>query len=173
LGISETAGAADIRDAYKRQALRWHPDNVSAENKEVATQRFKAISSAYYVLSDDVKRAHYDTARAAATLTGDPMPGHAVSLADAWEIFIMFIVSACVRQFELSADGGPCRVVRLVGTLSISAVLAAAGCSGGVAISAVTTALLNSSGAIAIYRDLSEAEKVAFSQALMILAKHV
>mmetsp|Transcript_9398 Transcript_9398/g.12656 ORF Transcript_9398/g.12656 Transcript_9398/m.12656 type:complete len:96 (-) Transcript_9398:206-493(-) len=48
LEIPETAGWDDIRKAFKRQALRWHPDKN--KNKEVAHVKFQRVSCAYEVL---------------------------------------------------------------------------------------------------------------------------
>uniref|UniRef100_A0A453GXH0 J domain-containing protein n=1 Tax=Aegilops tauschii subsp. strangulata TaxID=200361 RepID=A0A453GXH0_AEGTS len=59
LGISKTASAADIKRAYKRLALQWHPDK-NVENREEAENMFREIASAYEVLSDEDKRVRYD-----------------------------------------------------------------------------------------------------------------
>ena len=60
LDIDKSAAYDDIKTAYKRQALIWHPDKNS-DRLEEATERFKAISEAYKVLSDPRERAWYDT----------------------------------------------------------------------------------------------------------------
>lgn len=172
LGISETASHEEIRTAYKDQAMRWHPDRVSAENKEVATERFKVISAAYDVLYDKTRRDEYDSARASASYSHEPMPGTTISLTRAWEIFINFAISACVRQFQLSPSGAN-RIVRLVSTMGIAAVVSTAGGAGGVALAAITASLFNCDGATSIYNDLNDAEKVAFSHAIMIIANNV
>lgn len=57
LGVSKTASEAELKAAYRKQALQWHPDrNKSAE----ATEKFKEINKAYEVLSDPQKRQAYD-----------------------------------------------------------------------------------------------------------------
>jgi DnaJ-class molecular chaperone len=57
LGISKNASDAELKAAYRRQALKWHPDR----NKEAgATEKFKEINHAYEVLSDQKKRSMYD-----------------------------------------------------------------------------------------------------------------
>jgi curved DNA-binding protein len=58
LGVKRDAGVDDIRKAYRKLARKHHPD-VNPGNKG-AEEKFKAISSAYEVLSDAKKRADYD-----------------------------------------------------------------------------------------------------------------
>lgn len=59
LEISKTATDAEIRKAYKKQALRWHPDR-NPDNLEEADKKFKEISEAYEILGDVNKRKIYD-----------------------------------------------------------------------------------------------------------------
>nr|NIP44309.1 J domain-containing protein [candidate division Zixibacteria bacterium]NIR67360.1 J domain-containing protein [candidate division Zixibacteria bacterium]NIS16261.1 J domain-containing protein [candidate division Zixibacteria bacterium]NIS48737.1 J domain-containing protein [candidate division Zixibacteria bacterium]NIU16808.1 J domain-containing protein [candidate division Zixibacteria bacterium] len=58
LGVGEKASKDEIKKAYRKLAKKYHPD-VNKGNKE-AEQKFKDISEAYHVLSDDKKRAQYD-----------------------------------------------------------------------------------------------------------------
>lgn len=60
LGVKRNATIAEIKKAYRRLALRWHPDK-NPNNREEAERRFKEISEAYEVLSDERKRHMYDT----------------------------------------------------------------------------------------------------------------
>ncbi|KAL5059973.1 hypothetical protein RYX36_031577 [Vicia faba] len=59
LGISKHASAADIKRAYKKLALQWHPDK-NVDNREEAEAKFREIAAAYEVLSDEDKRTRYD-----------------------------------------------------------------------------------------------------------------
>ncbi|XP_058054519.1 dnaJ homolog subfamily B member 6 isoform X2 [Anopheles bellator] len=59
LDVSRTATDAEIKKAYKKLALRWHPDK-NPDNPEESNKRFKEISEAYEVLSDEKKRRVYD-----------------------------------------------------------------------------------------------------------------
>lgn len=59
LGVRRDASADDIKKAYRKLALRWHPDK-NPDNKEEAEKKFKELSEAYEVLSDVNKRSIYD-----------------------------------------------------------------------------------------------------------------
>jgi molecular chaperone DnaJ len=58
LGVSKSASADDLKKAYRKLAMQYHPDR-NPGNK-AAEQKFKDISEAYDVLKDDQKRAAYD-----------------------------------------------------------------------------------------------------------------
>lgn len=58
LGLNKDSSQAEIKKAYRKLALKYHPDKNSG-NKE-AEERFKEVSEAYEVLSDSQKRATYD-----------------------------------------------------------------------------------------------------------------
>lgn len=58
LGVERNAGEDDIRKAYRKLAMQYHPDRNP--NDKQAEERFKEINEAYQVLSDSQKRAHYD-----------------------------------------------------------------------------------------------------------------
>src|SRR5258708_38337210 len=60
LGVTKTASVEEIKSAYRKAALKWHPDR-SPENKEEAEHRFRECTEAYSVLSDTQKRQIYDT----------------------------------------------------------------------------------------------------------------
>ncbi|ORY95322.1 DnaJ domain-containing protein [Syncephalastrum racemosum] len=82
LEIPETASQADIREAYKKQALLHHPDRLSdntpEEERQEATRRFQIIADAYYILGDTHRRETYDQTRRKqqkATPMSDATPG--------------------------------------------------------------------------------------------------
>jgi molecular chaperone DnaJ len=58
LGVPKAAGKDEIKSAYRKLALQYHPDRNKSAGAE---ERFKEISEAYAVLSDDPKRKRYDT----------------------------------------------------------------------------------------------------------------
>lgn len=59
LGVPRDASLDEIKKAYRKLALKWHPDRHSDGKKE-AEERFKEINEAYEVLSDSKKRGAYD-----------------------------------------------------------------------------------------------------------------
>ena len=59
LGVSKNASVSEIKKAYRRLALKWHPDKHK-ENKKEAEAKFKEINQAYEVLSDAKKKSAYD-----------------------------------------------------------------------------------------------------------------
>jgi len=59
LGVSKGASADEIKKAYRKQALEWHPDRHK-DDKEAAEKRFKEINEAYQILSNPQKKTAYD-----------------------------------------------------------------------------------------------------------------
>ena len=60
LGVSKGASAEELKKAYRKQALEWHPDRHQGADKEAAEKRFKEINEAYQILSDPQKKSAYD-----------------------------------------------------------------------------------------------------------------
>ena len=58
LGVAKGCGSEDLKKAYRKLAMQWHPDRNPGD--KAAEQKFKDISEAYDVLKDDQKRAAYD-----------------------------------------------------------------------------------------------------------------
>ena len=58
LGVDRTAKEEDIKRAYRKLALQYHPDHNP--NNQQSEEKFKEINEAYQVLGDSQKRARYD-----------------------------------------------------------------------------------------------------------------
>lgn len=73
LGVDRNASEDEIKKAYKKMALKWHPDRNAGS--EEASKKFKEISEAFEVLSDKNKRAIYDQFGEEGLKGGGPAPG--------------------------------------------------------------------------------------------------
>lgn len=60
LGVARSATIDEIKKAYRGLAMKYHPDRVGPDEKKAAEEKFKEISEAYAVLSDEKKRGLYD-----------------------------------------------------------------------------------------------------------------
>ncbi len=60
LGVSRSVSAEELKKAYRKFALKYHPDRVSEDDKLKAAEKFKEATEAYEVLSDPGKKAQYD-----------------------------------------------------------------------------------------------------------------
>ena len=58
LGVEKTASAEEIKKAYRKSAMKYHPDRNPGDKE--AEEKFKELGEAYEVLSDDQKRSRYD-----------------------------------------------------------------------------------------------------------------
>lgn len=76
LGVPRNASASDIKKAYRKLALKHHPDKVAPEDRSKAEHEFKEIAKAYEWLSDEKKRGLYDR-YGEKSLEGNFQPGFA------------------------------------------------------------------------------------------------
>ena len=75
LGIDRNATENDIKKAFKKLSLKYHPDrhaNDSEEEKKEAEEKFKEINEAYSILSDKEKKQYYDTFGSLDGMNGGP-----------------------------------------------------------------------------------------------------
>jgi DnaJ-class molecular chaperone len=73
LNVSRDASAQDIKKAFRRLALQYHPDR-NPENTEEAGEKFKEINEAYEVLGDEQKRWQYDRLASLSSYPRGTMP---------------------------------------------------------------------------------------------------
>jgi molecular chaperone DnaJ len=87
LEVARTASDEDIKAAYRKLAMRWHPDRNNGSKE--AEEKFKDLTEAYDVLRDPQKRAAYDR-YGEAGLRGGGMPGgfHHFDLSEALNVFM-------------------------------------------------------------------------------------
>jgi DnaJ family protein A protein 2 len=86
LNVSPDAEPNQIKKAYRKLAMKWHPDK-NPTNKEVATEKFKEITKAYEVLSDESQRRTYDKYGEEGLKDGGMGHGHG---GDPFDIFSSF-----------------------------------------------------------------------------------
>src|SRR3954465_63457 len=85
LSVSKTADGEEIKRAYRRLAMKFHPDRNQGEGAAEAETKFKECAEAYEVLSDEAKRRRYDQFGPAG-VSGQ----HDFSHMDVGDIFSMF-----------------------------------------------------------------------------------
>ncbi len=81
LGVPESASADEIKRAYRKLAVKYHPDK-NPDNPKEAEARFKDISAAYFVLSDPKKKQEYDHMRRFGGATGNFAGTHGFNFED-------------------------------------------------------------------------------------------
>ena len=85
LGIDRSASQDDIKKAYRRAAVKWHPDKFTSKSekeRKQAEDKFKEIGAAYAILSDPQKRQRYDTY---GTVDEDMMAGTGFDIGDLFQ----------------------------------------------------------------------------------------
>ena len=103
LGVAKTAAADEIKKAYRKLAMQWHPDKNQG-NKD-AEEKFKELGEAYDVLSDADKRAAYDRYGHSA-FTGPGGGGGAGGFHDPMDLFREVFGGAFGGGFEDMFGGG-------------------------------------------------------------------
>ncbi|KAG8762593.1 hypothetical protein FRC11_008654 [Ceratobasidium sp. 423] len=96
LGIEATATSDVIKGAYRKLALKYHPDkhaNATGEEKAATSLKFQQISFAYTTLSDESRRKRYDATGATDSNVPDLAEGE-----DAWERYFEEVFDTVTRE---------------------------------------------------------------------------
>lgn len=100
LGLERSATAEQVKAAYRKTALRCHPDKVSEDKKEDAHVQFQGVALAYAVLSDAARRRRYDETGSTADSVVDAAAADGFSWSDFYRAAFADAVSAsAIEQF--------------------------------------------------------------------------
>lgn len=176
LGVDPDASTEEINKAYRRLALRWHPDKwgmASEPERMAAQERFKAITCAVETLRNKEKRDAYN--RTCKDVPNVPPPMD-MTLDRAFEIFTELVISAASLQLQQSLAAGDDLWVasaRLVGTFVAPMMGGYMGGQAGVILGAQLVILLNSQGAGQYFRSLDGVQRTDIGRAIKIVAEWV
>ena len=104
LGVSKSASASEIKKAYRKKALQYHPDKNPGDAN--AEQQFKKAAEAYEILSDQQKRQQYDQFGHAAFEGGQGFGGGGMNMEDIFSQFGDIFGSAFGGGFGGFGGGG-------------------------------------------------------------------
>lgn len=104
LGVSKNADDREIKTAYRKIAMKYHPDR-NPDNKE-AEEKFKEAAEAYEVLSDEDKRARYDRYGHAGVNGQGGFGGHGMTMEDIFEQFGDVFGGGAFGSFFGGGQGG-------------------------------------------------------------------
>lgn len=108
LEVTKTATAEEIKKAYRKKAIQFHPDKNPGD--KTAEEKFKEAAEAYDVLSNPDKRARYDqfghAGMGGAAGNGGPFGGFSggMSMDDIFSMFGVFLAAVVAVALEVSVD---------------------------------------------------------------------
>ena len=166
LGVERSASFGDIRSAYRAQSLRYHPDKLPStatdNERTAATERFKALSEANKVLSDDTRRQEYD----GQCRSGAP-PARKMTMTEAYGVWTSVIITAFKEK-----DMGDADLIEFLVSVGLPGAMAALG--GGHERSAklcmTIFMTLNRGRVEGVLSRMSDDEQVLFRRAVLSLA---
>ncbi|KAI9015510.1 hypothetical protein DFJ74DRAFT_680391 [Hyaloraphidium curvatum] len=103
-GVEKTASAEDIKKAYRRLALKLHPDKIAAEATEAEraeqTAQFQRLALYYAILTDEAKRARYDATGSVSEASSSILDGLAASGKE-WDAYFSELYSGIVSAEKI------------------------------------------------------------------------
>lgn len=190
LGVPTTATQDEIRQAYKKQALRWHPDKQHSKSPtEVAEaqEQFRRVNEAYVYLTDPSKSQRYAGPDSTSSGAGG-QPGNSssssysssfssmfgsnsrMSMAEAQEIFAREMLNMVIAQNQLRADS-PWAFIKTSASILIQAGGFYYGRSvGSLVAGAVNLLLFNPRGFGDVWSNMDPEQQKQFAAAVSSLA---
>jgi len=104
LGVSKSADAAEVKKAYRKKAIQYHPDKNPGDT--TAEEKFKEAAEAYEVLSDENKRARYDQFGHGGMNGGGGFSGGGMNMEDIFSQFGDIFGSSFGGGFSSGGFGG-------------------------------------------------------------------
>jgi DnaJ-class molecular chaperone len=109
LGIPSSASPTEIKQAYRRLAMKWHPDRLDSSASAAARSKFQSIQEAYDTLSSPTKRRSYDATRGGRTFEFTDPFLDGVHAEDFVDIFEDLAEHNIYSQFANRGSGGSTR----------------------------------------------------------------
>lgn len=107
LCIDNDAGAEEIKKAYYKQALLFHPDKISSSNPTIdpqeATEKFQQLGLAYQILSSETHRQHYDLT--GEYLTEEFIPSEGVNWKEYFKSIFSSVTFDAIEKVRLEYQG--------------------------------------------------------------------
>lgn len=168
LGVESKASIEQIKSAYRKESLRWHPDrhlHATDINRKKCENRFKAVSNAFDCLKDSTERKKYDIK---AEKVHDIPHKSEMSYGDALNILVEFVFASL--KVQLQSHASP---IKLLLSHALAPAFGMHGGADGFIIGAAITLLLNGDGAAVVFRDLSPEQRLAVCNASILLLENM
>lgn len=177
LGVPKTATTRDIEKAYRKEALKWHPDKwvgASDEQQRAAEERFKALSAAKETLCEN--RAEYDEAERNRPSEEGPstsaQEANGMTKSQALEVFAKLVIKLAVEDQRLrEGESMASRTFALLMSAGVPFLTATYGGSAGAVAGIALSALLNGAAFNNVLDQLSIEERSSVVSAIRVLAE--
>ena len=166
LGVSWNATAAEIKAAYRQEALKWHPDkhmDVMLDKRVKMELRFKAVNHAGSILRDAEKRLAYDVQATASPDQFSTIPED-MTQSEAMQLFVEFFV-ACLKAQQTRYPSA----TLFFTSLSLPMLFGAYGGVDAVMLGFAISSLLNGEGVRDVMSALTDDQRTAIYHAARIL----